>query len=207
MAKKQDTFYFDTFTACAAHAVKASEILRRCISDYDPDNLGPILDEIHKVEHDADMKKHELINVLAKAFITPIEREDIMLMSQCLDEVVDKMEDVVLRLYCDNIRSIKPEMIAVVDVLERCCSEMHAMIKEFSNFRHSRTLRDKIIAINTLEEEADALFIHNMRVLHTEETDPIAIIVWRDVYRYIEQCADACEHVADACEKIMMSNT
>ena len=207
MARKQDAFYFDTFTACAEHAVEASRLLRRCIADYDPDNLELILREIHETEHAADMKKHELMNVLAKAFITPIEREDIMLLSQCLDEVVDKMEDVVLRLYCDNIRSIKPEMIAVVDVLERCCSEMHAMIKEFSNFRHSRTLRDKIIAINTLEEEADALFIHNMRVLHTEETDPIAIIVWRDVYRYIEQCADACEHVADACEKIMMSNT
>lgn len=207
MARKQDSFYFDTFTACAEHAVEASRLLRRCIADYDPDNLELILREIHETEHAADMKKHELMNVLAKAFITPIEREDIMLLSQCLDEVVDKMEDVVLRLYCDNIRSIKPEMIAVVDVLERCCSEMHAMIKEFSNFRHSRTLRDKIIAINTLEEEADALFIHNMRVLHTEETDPIAIIVWRDVYRYIEQCADACEHVADACEKIMMSNT
>lgn len=207
MARKQDSFYFDTFTACAEHAVEASRLLRRCIADYDPDNLELILREIHETEHSADMKKHELMNVLAKAFITPIEREDIMLLSQCLDEVVDKMEDVVLRLYCDNIRSIKPEMIAVVDVLERCCSEMHAMIKEFSNFRHSRTLRDKIIAINTLEEEADALFIHNMRVLHTEETDPIAIIVWRDVYRYIEQCADACEHVADACEKIMMSNT
>ncbi len=207
MARKQDSFYFDTFTACAEHAVEASRLLRRCIADYDPDNLELILREIHETEHAADMKKHELMNVLAKAFITPIEREDIMLLSQCLDEVVDKMEDVVLRLYCDNIRFIKPEMIAVVDVLERCCSEMHAMIKEFSNFRHSRTLRDKIIAINTLEEEADALFIHNMRVLHTEETDPIAIIVWRDVYRYIEQCADACEHVADACEKIMMSNT
>ena len=207
MARKQDSFYFDTFTACAEHAVEASRLLRRCIADYDPDNLEVILREIHETEHAADMKKHELMKVLAKAFITPIEREDIMLLSQCLDEVVDKMEDVVLRLYCDNIRSIKPEMIAVVDVLERCCSEMHAMIKEFSNFRHSKTLRDKIIAINTLEEEADALFIHNMRVLHTEETDPIAIIVWRDVYRYIEQCADACEHVADACEKIMMSNT
>ena len=92
-----------------------------------------------------------------------------------------------VRYEFNGLNRIKPEMIAVVDVLERCCSEMHAMIKEFSNFRHSRTLRDKIIAINTLEEEADALFIHNMRVLHTEETDPIAIIVWRDVYRYIEQ--------------------
>ena len=130
MAKKQDTFYFDTFTACAAHAVKASEILRKCITDYDPDNLDPILEEIHKVEHDADMKKHDLINVLVKAFITPIEREDIMLMSQCLDEVVDKLEDVVLRLYCDNVRSIRPDMAASVDVVERCCSEMKLMMED-----------------------------------------------------------------------------
>ena len=49
MAKKQDTFYFDTFTACAAHAVKASEILRKCITDYDPDNLDPILEEISRL--------------------------------------------------------------------------------------------------------------------------------------------------------------
>ena len=205
--KKQDNFYFDNFVACADSAVQAASMLREVFEHFDPQLIDQQLQDIHAIEHKADQQRHELLNALVKAFITPIEREDIMLLSQCLDEVVDKMEDVVLRLYCDNIRSIKPEMIAVVDVLERCCSEMHAMIKEFSNFRHSRTLRDKIIAINTLEEEADALFIHNMRVLHTEETDPIAIIVWRDVYRYIEQCADACEHVADACEKIMMSNT
>ena len=207
MAKKQDTFYFDTFTACAAYAVKASEILRRCITSYDPDNLGPILDEIHTVEHDADMKKHELINVLAKAFITPIEREDIMLMSQCLDEVVDKLEDVVLRLYCDNVRSIRPEMIGSVDVVERCCREMLLMTQDFADFRHSKTLKERIININTMEEEADRLFISSMRSLHTSGADPLEIIIWRDVYKYLEQCADACEHVADACEKVLMNNT
>ena len=207
MAKKQDTFYFDTFRACAQHAVDASMTLRKCITNYDPDNLGAILDEIHNTEHDADMKKHELMNVLAKAFITPIERDDIVLLSQCLDEVVDKIEDVVLRLYCDNVREIRPEMLDAVDVVERCCSEMLLMMEDFSNFRHSKTLKERIIRINTMEEEADKLFIENMRKLHTSETDTLKIIVWRDVYRYLEQCADACEHVADACEKTVMSNT
>ena len=207
MAKKQDTFYFDTFAACAAHAVEASQILRRCITDYDPDNLSSMLDEIHKVEHDADMKKHDLINVLVKAFITPIEREDIMLMSQCLDEVVDKLEDVVLRLYCDNVRSIRPDMAESVDVVERCCKEMLLMTEDFADFRHSKTLKERIININTMEEEADKLFIASMRRLHTSETDPLEIIIWRDIYRYLEQCADACEHVADACEKVLMNNT
>ena len=207
MAKKQDSFYFDTFTACASDAVEASKILRRCITDYDPDRLSGIVDEIHKVEHDADMKKHEMMNVLAKAFITPIERDDIILMSQCLDEVVDKLEDVVLRLYCDNVRTIRPEMVSVVDVVEKCCAEMEIMMRDFSSFRHSKTLKERIIAINTLEEDADKLFISNMRTRHTTDNDPLDIIIWRDIYRYLEQCADACEHVADVCERVLMNNT
>ena len=207
MAKKQDTFYFDTVISCAEHAVQASKILRKCITDYNPDGLDSVLEEIHKTEHDADMKKHELMNVLSKAFITPIERDDIILLSQCLDEVVDKLEDVVLRLYCDNVRVIRPEMLDAVDVVEKCCTEMRVLMDDFSDFKHSKTFKGRIITINTLEEEADRIFISNMRKLHTSETNTLEIIIWRDIYRYLEQCADACEHVADACEKAFMNNT
>ena len=207
MAKKQDSFYFDNFVSCAEYAVQATEILRKCISDYNPDGLDSTLSAIHDIEHAADIKKHEVVNVLMKAFITPIERDDIMLMSQCLDEVVDKIEDVVLRLYCDNIRSIRPEMIAVVDIIEECCSEMKLMMEDFRDFRHSKTLKERIIKINTLEEDADKAFISNMRKLHTIEENPFEIIIWRNVYHYLEQCADACEHVADVCERILMSNS
>ena len=192
MAKKQDSFYFDNFVSCAEYAVQATEILRKCISDYNPDGLDSTLSAIHDIEHAADIKKHEVVNVLMKAFITPIERDDIMLMSQCLDEVVDKIEDVVLRLYCDNIRSIRPEMIAVVDIIEECCSEMKLMMEDFRDFRHSKTLKERIIKINTLEEDADKAFISNMRKLHTTEENPFEIIIWRNVYHYLEQCsADA----------------
>lgn len=207
MAKKQDNFYFETFVNCAEYAVEASKILRRCIESYDPDNLSEILQEIHNTEHAADVKKHELMNVLAKAFITPIERDDIILLSQCLDEVVDKIEDVVLRLYCDNIRKIRPEMIEAVNIVEKCCNEMKLMMEDFSNFKHSKTLHERIVRINTLEEDADKIFISSMHTLHTTEKDPVEIIIWRDVFRYLEQCADACEHVADACEKAYMNNT
>lgn len=38
-----------------------------------------------------------MLHILAKAFITPIEREDIILLSQNIDEVTDKIEDVLLQ--------------------------------------------------------------------------------------------------------------
>ena len=44
---------------------------------------------------------------LAKAFITPIEREDIIELSHCIDNITDKIEDVFLRLYTNNIRKMR----------------------------------------------------------------------------------------------------
>ena len=53
----------------------------------------------------------------------------------------------------------------------------------------------------------DRLFIDSMRRLHTEVTDPLEIIAWREIYNFLEKCCDACEHVADAVESVIMKNT
>ena len=207
MAKKQDAFYFDTFTACLDDACKAAQLLDRSMREFDPDQIKETLDEMHNIEHAADDKKHELLNVLAKAFITPIEREDIILLSQSIDEITDKIEDVMLRLYCNNVQTIRPDAIEMGAVLIHCCEEVRKLIDEFADFRRSKKLREYIIHINTMEEQADKLFIDSMRRLHTSTSDPIEIISWREIYIYMEKCADACEHVADAVESVIMKNT
>ena len=74
MAKKQDAYYFETFTACLDDACKAAQLLDRSMREFDPAQIKETLDEMHNIEHAADDKKHELLNVLAKAFITTIER-------------------------------------------------------------------------------------------------------------------------------------
>ena len=207
MAKKQDSFYFDTFIACLDYACQAAQLLNRAMQDFDPAQIKEKLDEMHAVEHAADGKKHELLNVLAKAFITPIEREDIILLSQNIDEVTDKIEDVLLRIYCNNVQSIRPEALELSRLVIRCCEEAKHMAVEFSDFKRSKRLRDHIIRINTLEEEADQQFINSMRTLHTTCSDPIEIIVWREIFLYLEKCVDACEHVADTVESVVMKNS
>ena len=86
MSKKQDSFYFENFISCTDYACQAAHLLAAEMENFDPNNLRRSLDEIHAVEHAADEKKHDLLNVLAKAFMTPIEREDICLLytSRCV---------------------------------------------------------------------------------------------------------------------------
>ena len=207
MAKKQDSFYFATFYTCIDYSCQAAHLLHDVMANYDPEQIGEKLDEMHAIEHAADVKKHELLNVLVKAFITPIEREDIILLSQNIDEVTDKIEDVMLRLYYNNIQSIRPDSLELVSIVVKSCDMVKLMLKEFASFRHSKSLRDHIIAINTLEEQADQVFVTSMRELHTTCTDPVEIICWREVYFYLEKCTDACEHVADVVEQIVMKNS
>ena len=207
MAKKQDSFYFDTFITCIDYGCQAAHLLHQVMSNFDPQKIGERLDEMHALEHAADMKKHEMLNVLAKAFITPIEREDIMLLSQNIDEVTDQIEDVLLRLYCNNVQSIRPDALHLCEVMIRCCEEAKKMAREFADFKHSKTLHSHIVNINTMEEEADGLFISSLRTLHTTCSDPMEVIVWREIYTFMERCVDACEHVADSVESVVMKNS
>lgn len=207
VSKKQDAFYFETFNACADYACQAAHLLEAALTDFDPEELGQKLDDIHRVEHAADERKHEMLHVLMRAFITPIEREDIILLSRCIDEITDKVEDVLLRVYCNNIQYIREDSIQLIQVVIRCCEEVKRLVGELADFKRSKVLHNHIVSLNTMEEEADRLFIASMRRLHTTCSDPVEIITWREIYIYLEKCADACEHVADAVESIVMKNS
>lgn len=207
MAKVQDSYYFDTFSACAEDACRAAHLLEAMMQNFQPANIRQELDEIHKIEHSADEKKHELQSVLFKAFITPIEREDIATLSGNIDDVIDKIEDVLQRIYCNNIQSIRPDALEMAQKVIQCCEEVKLLVKELADFKHSKTLHDHVVRINDLEEQGDRLFLASMRKLHKNCTDPIEVIAWREVYHYLESCMDACEHVADTVERVVMNNT
>jgi len=207
MSKKQDSFYFDNFLECARLSCQAAHLLKTFLTDFEVKDMDRKLDEIHSIEHSADDKKHQLTDRLAKAFITPIEREDIAQLSHNIDEMTDKIEEVFIRIYMNNVQTIRPEAVAMLDLIIRCCEEVCSLLEEFPNFRRSKKLKEYIIRINTLEEEADQLFISNMRKLHIEEEDLFSVIAWREIYTYLEKCADACEHVADGVESVVMNNS
>ncbi len=207
MAKKQDAFYFDTFISAVDCACRAAAILNDTLQNYDPSKLKDQLRVIHEVENEADSKKHQLMEVLAKAFITPIEREDIMVLSQNIDDLVDKIEDVLIRLYCNNIQTIRPDALKTAELIVKGCSAVKTVMVEFADFKHSKQLRQHIIDVNTLEEEADTLFIQSIRQLHVTSADPMEVFSWHELYRYLEHCMDSCEHVADIVESVVMKNT
>ena len=59
-------------------------------------------------------------------------------MSQLIDEVTDKVEEVLIRIYINNVQTIRPEALPLVDVMSRCCEGVYNLLKESSpDFKYS----------------------------------------------------------------------
>ena len=206
MIGKNDKLFFDNFVGCAACACRAAVMLDEVLGNFDPKTLPKQVEQMHVIEHDGDTRKHELMQALMNSRAAQIEREDIMLLSQNIDEVTDSIEDVLLRMYMNNITEIKPEAVRFSKLLIRCCEVMQLVMTKFRNFKKELDLHELIVELNAFEEEGDRLFISAMRKLHVESTDPVEIIAWREIYTFLEKCIDACEHVADVVETVIMKN-
>ncbi len=207
MANKADKFYFENFIAAGECSKKAAEFLENYLKNYDASQITDYLVRIHEIEHDGDLKRHEMSAALAKAFVTPVDREDLALISNNIDHVTDVIEEVVQRLYVDRIQTILPEAITFSEKIVECCTLMTDMLREFENFKKPAKLREMIIQLSNKEEECDALYLKSFLAIYDHCTDPLEIIFWRGIFDRLEKCADACEHVGDVVEMVVMKNT
>ncbi len=204
---KADRFYFDNFIAAGEQSGRAAAYLADFLKKYDPNKLTDALREVHDLEHAGDQKKHEMSAALAKAFVTPVDREDLALISQNIDDVTDCIEEVLQQFYMDGIQTILPEAIEFADTLVQCCTLMTDMLREFPNFKKPARLHEMIVELNHAEEQCDALYLKAILAIRTHTSDVLEILFWREIYECMESCADACEHVGDCIETVVMKNT
>ncbi len=207
MSKKSDAFYFELFLSVAKICENAADYLVDCLTNYHPDEIKDRLKVMHEFEHSADIKKHEMSETLSKAFITPLEREDLAQLSYNLDEVADSIEEVLQRFYLDSPKEITPESILLAQKIKACCQALEMMFSELHNFKKPEKLLKAVIQIGDLEEECDMIYLEAYHNAKENLTDVLDIIAWRKIYDYLEHCADACEHVADTVELIVMKNS
>ena len=203
---KSDRFYFENYAAAADCCSKAAAYLQECLTNYDYANIKTMLEKMHAIEHEADGVKHEMTAALAKAFVTPMEREDMAQISANIDEVADFIEEVIQRMYVNRIQTIMPEAIEFAGKIVECCEMMKQMLSELVNFKKPKKLHEMIIDLSHKEEECDRLYLEATLKTTEFSDNMLTVMFWRDILDRLEKCADACEHVGDSIETIVMKN-
>ena len=204
---KGDNFYFDNFVASSKLSREAAGYLVGCLENYDANQIEQMLKTMHDIENRADAKKHEMNAALAKAFVTPVDREDLDMLSHQIDDVTDIIEEVLQKFYIHDVQTILPTAVTFAKNIVRSCELLCDLMGEFENFKRSKKIHSLIVELNDVEEECDQLYLSSMRELTKNPTDALLTIFWHEIYDSLEACADACEHVSECVGTVIMKNT
>jgi uncharacterized protein len=196
-----DREFFDLFEEAGTNTVRAADLLDQLLRGW-PDNkeLGR---EILICEQEGDRITHDLIRKLNNTFVTPIEREDILVLASALDDIVDFTEEAAdyLSLYKIDAPMEQAQRLSHV-LLEstRQIAEAIPLLRGFRDISHY------VVEINRLENDGDRIVREAIASLFDGGIDPMVVIRWKDIFERLEAAIDACERVAHILESVVIKN-
>lgn len=209
MARKEKHDYFAAFTKQAELALEEANLLVKGIEEFTTaEAVQELMSEAHEIESAADEVNHQNFQSIAIDFITPIDRDDVLSISQSLDEVIDEIEDVIQEFYIMDVHFMHRDAHEMASIIQNSCEALLTATKELPNFKKSPTFKQAIIDVNNFEEAADKLYARIIRDLHTNDADnAMRVLVWSRIFSKMERCTDAAEHVADIMNSVILKNS
>lgn len=195
--------FFDLLEEQVTRIVEASRLLDDGVRS-DQLTLTRMAGAVKRIEHEADEITHQLFTKLNQTFVTPLDPEDLHALGASLDDVLDYIEDAAFRISAYRIFPVPEGVCALTSIIHSCCLKLATAIAKLKT--RGNTLED-CIEINRLENSADETVRKLVTDLFNEETDPIALMKFKEIYEVLESATDRCEDVADVLQTIVVKNS
>jgi uncharacterized protein len=197
-----DREFFDLFEEAGTNTVRAADLLDQLLRNW-PDNkeLGR---EILICEQEGDRITHDLIRKLNNTFVTPIDREDILVLASGLDDIVDFTEEAADFLGLYKIEAPMEQAQALTKVLVASCEQLAMGLENLPSFKD---LDKYWIEIHRLENDGDRISRDAVASLFSNGIDPMVVIRWKDMFAVLEEAIDATETAAQILEGIVIKNS
>jgi predicted phosphate transport protein (TIGR00153 family) len=200
-AKKNDTDFLLLLIKASENTLHAAQMFRIAVmGDQPPASFCPQLKEL---EHKGDQITHQIFKGLNKVFITPIDREDIIVLASKIDDVLDGIEAAIARFDYLNITFSDNYMKEFSAVIVASCQHILDAFKLLSRKKYMQ-ITQHTVQINSLENEADRLMREGIRQIFLNPKDPYHDFKIKELYERLEQTTDACEDVANILESVVL---
>ena len=200
----KDKVFFQLFENVAETVLKMGNKLKDVVREKDFDTRTKYIMEIEDMEHANDDFTHKIFTELGRNFITPFDREDIHALASALDDVSDYIYASAKKI---NFYKVDPSDVGIQkmsDVILSACTEVKKAVHELRDMKNLRRITDSMVAINSLENQADDIFDMSIERLFETEPDAKEVIKKREIYQVMEIVTDKCEDAANVIESIII---
>lgn len=191
----KENVFFLLLEQLVGNAEKAVKLFKELIYSWSPSH--PALKSLEDLEHECDQIVHEIMVKLNKTFITPIDREDIHLLTKTTDDVIDIVQSLSVRMVLFQVRDITDDLKEMTTILEKTVTLLVQAFPLIKDLKDPKELFEICIQIHTLENEGDRHFEKSLGKLFLNASDPLEVIKWKEIYNFLETAIDTCEDIAD----------
>jgi uncharacterized protein len=202
----KDRKFFPLFEQGGANLIKIASVLVQLLNSTDENEKQALTKEIEDLEHRGDDITHQIFIELGKNFITPFDREDIHLLATVMDDIADYVHGSSTRLQLYKIHEITPAMKELGSLILQGCQDLEKAVMELKNLKNLRLIAESCVRINSMENQADAVFERAVADLFEYELDAKVIIKYKEVLSVLETATDKCEDAANVLESILVKH-
>src|SRR3954453_12675531 len=115
--------FFDLFTAASANARDIAHALVDLLADW-PASRDRLRD-IREFETEGDRLTREVINLLNRTFVTPLDRDDMYRLVSAIDDVCDHIDEAADNIDAYEVRDVPAKARQQAEVIHRAASRLH----------------------------------------------------------------------------------
>lgn len=201
---REDRFYA-LFNQHAAIVLQGAQVLREVL------NGGPgtadAAQRVMALEVQADGVARDVLLLVRRTFVTPLDRGDIKDLISTLDDTIDQMQKTAKAVLLFEVDTLDPEMRQMGDeILEAAKLTVHAVELLGTVRENSARLNALAEEIIRLEDEADTLNDKGIKALYKRHRGGNAMdyIVGIEIYDHLEKVMDRFEDVANRISGIVI---
>jgi len=197
--------FYNLFEQQTNNLVVAAEKLVDLFDNYE--NLEAKAKELKDLEHKGDTITHDIIQRLHRTFVTPLDREDITLLAQSLDDVMDFIYAAGRTVFLYNIAQPTERARELARIVARITHKLCEVMPRLRHRDQFQWILKECVEINTLENEADD--VHHAALAELFEVchlNACTVIKWREIYEHLENATDRGEDVANVLEGIVLKH-
>lgn len=196
--------FFDMFVQQAENVVEGARHLKTLLEDYTDLEQKRLI--IEKIENHGDEIAHRILEKLNTTFITPMDREDIHALTCALDDILDFIYATVMRLHLYGVGKVTADACRLANIIYRATEETLALITDLDKMKKPKVMKERWIEVNRLENEGDSVSRAAIASLFENETNPIEVIKWKELYEHLETAIDKCEDAVNIVEAVCLKN-
>lgn len=204
--KPREMVFFDLLEGAAANILDAAQLFDRELRSGDPSRFAELRRQMKDLEHVGDEITHQVIDRLNQTFVTPIEREDILELAHCMDDVADCIDAVCERLVLYRIGTIMPAAMELSSVIVEGAQDLVKLVGSLRRMDNVAEIRTRIRHVHILENKADSLYHGALAQIFESPKDPIELMKWKEILETIEDATDRIERVAQSVGSTVMRN-